>query len=145
MCLAPIHGRSDGRAPKAQQTILVVDDSVLNLEFVEEALQAHGYEVLRAPDGLAALDAVRRHRPDLILLDIRMPEMDGQELARRLKADPATRRIPLVALTACAMTGDREKILAGGFDAYISKPINMQNFLTEVQRHLGVEGPARGS
>ena len=129
----------------AQQTILVVDDSVLNLEFVEEALQAHGYEVLRATDGLAALDAVRRHRPDLILLDIRMPEMDGQELARRLKADPATRRIPLVALTACAMTGDREKILAAGFDAYISKPINMQNFLTEVQRHLGVEGPARGS
>lgn len=118
------------------QTILVVDDSLLNLEFVEEALQTHGYDVLRATDGLAALDVVRRHRPDLILLDIQIPGMDGRELARHLKSDPATRRIPLVALTAYAMPGDKEKILAAGCDAYISKPINVQGFLREVQRHL---------
>ncbi len=120
----------------AHQTILVVEDSLLILELVEEVLQAQGYEVLRATDGLVALEAVRRRRPDLILLDIRIPGVDGEEVARRLKSDPATRRIPLVALTAYAMPGDREKILAAGCDAYISKPFTMEGFLREVQRHL---------
>jgi len=129
----------------AQQTILVVEDSLPNLEFVEEVLQAQGYEVLRATDGLAALQAVRWRHPDLILLDIGIPGMHGEELARRLKSDPATRRIPLVALTAYAMPGDREKILAAGCDAYISKPINIQGFLREVQRHLHTGEPAGAS
>lgn len=126
----------------AQQSILVVEDSPLNLEFIEAVLKDQGYEVVRATDGVAALEAVRRRCPDLILLDIQIPRMDGQELAGRLKADPATQHIPLVALTACAMTGDREKILAAGFDAYIPKPINVQGFLGEVERHLRTGEPA---
>lgn len=100
----------------ARQTILVVEDNLFNLEFLEAVLQAEGYEVLRATDGVAALEAVRRRCPDLILLDIRMPGVDGQELARRLKADPATQHIPLVAVTACAMMEEKEKIMAAGFD-----------------------------
>lgn len=126
-----------------QPAILVVDDNLSNLEFLEAVLQVQGYEVFRATDGLAALEAVRRRRPDLVLLDIRIPGMEGRELARRLKADPATRHIPLVAVTAHALLGEREKILAAGCDGYISKPINVQGFLLEVQRHLHPEDSAR--
>jgi CheY-like chemotaxis protein len=129
----------------ARQTILVVEDSPPNLEFIEALLKDQDYEVVRATDGVAALEAARTRCPDLILLDIQIPRMDGEELARRLRADPATRRIPLVALTACAMTGDRERILAMGFDAYIPKPIDVQGFLGEVQRHLRTGEPAGAS
>lgn len=129
----------------AQQSILVVEDKLANLEFLEAVLHGEGYEVLRATDGPAALEAVRRRHPDLTLLDIQIPGMDGREPARRLKSDPATRRMPLVALTAHAMPSDREKILAAGCDAYISKPITVESLLREVRRHHGVGNLARGS
>lgn len=101
----------------AQQIILVVEDNLLNLESLGAVLPGEGNEVLRATDAVSALDAVGPCRPDLILLDIQIPRMDGQELARRLKADPATQHIPLVAVTACAMMEEKEKIMAAGFDA----------------------------
>lgn len=119
-----------------QRTILVVEDDPFNLEFLEDILQAHGYEVLRATDGVAALDAVGRCQPDLVLLDIQISGLSGEEVARYLKANPATQRIPLVAVTAYAMAGDRDRILAAGCDAYISKPVDAQSLLGEVQRHL---------
>jgi two-component system, cell cycle response regulator len=101
-------------------------------------LQAFGHEVSGAREGAEGIELARQQRPDLILLDIHMPKMDGYEVASRLRDDPESRGIPIVAVTALAMVGDREKLLSSGFDGYISKPIEPETFSTKVQEFLGL-------
>jgi two-component system cell cycle response regulator len=117
---------------------LVIEDNPTNLQLVVYLLQAFGYEVTGAREGAEGIELARRHKPDLILLDIHMPKMDGYEVAARLRDDPDCRSIPIVAVTALAMVGDREKLLASGFDGYISKPIEPETFSAKVQEFLGL-------
>ncbi len=109
--------------------ILVIEDNPINLELTTYLLRAAGHEVLTAADGEAGLAAAMRERPDLIVCDIQMPGLDGYEVARALKADPALRRVPLLAVTALAMVGDRERAVAAGFDQHVSKPIDPETFI----------------
>lgn len=101
-------------------------------------LEAFGHQVSGTKDGAEGIELARQHQPDLILLDIHMPKMDGYEVARRLRADAQSRKIPVVAVTALAMVGDKEKLLASGFNGYISKPIEPENFAYKVQEFLGL-------
>jgi CheY-like chemotaxis protein len=116
--------------------ILVIEDNPTNLELMTYLLRAFGHTPLSAADGGSGLDAVQREAPDLIICDVHLPVMDGYEVARRLKIDPAVQRIPLVAVTALAMMGDRDKVLRAGFDGYISKPIAPETFVTQVEAFL---------
>ena len=108
-------------------------------------LQAFGYDVTGAREGEEGIDFVHQHKPDLILLDIHMPKMDGYEVARRLRSNPDYLHIPIVAVTALAMVGDREKLLASGFNGYISKPIDPETFACKVQEFLGSRTTFSGS
>lgn len=116
--------------------ILVIEDNPQNLELMTFLLKAFGYVTLSAVNGEDGLDVIRRERLDLIICDIHLPEMDGYEVAHELKRDPMFRRIPLVAVTALAMVGDREKVLAAGFDGYIDKPIEPRVFVKQVESFL---------
>ncbi|MCH7839540.1 MAG: response regulator [Planctomycetes bacterium] len=116
-------------------TILVIEDSQDNFDLIEDALgDEHG--LVHATTGQEGLAQARAHRPDLILLDMGLPVMDGWEVAQRLKADPETRAIPVVALTAHAMSGDREKCMEMGCDDYMAKPININELVAMIKRHL---------
>jgi CheY-like chemotaxis protein len=106
------------------RAILVVDDNPVNMKLIRVLLAGEGYEVRTASDATEALDILQAFRPGLILLDIQLPGIDGLELTRRLKAQPSTRDIPILGLTAYAMKGDEERILAAGCDGYIPKPID---------------------
>lgn len=106
------------------ESILIVDDNATNLKLARVLLRSDGYDVRIASDAEGALAILEDYRPDLILMDIQLPGMDGLELTRRLKADPATRGIPILALTACAMKGDQERMLAAGCDGYVAKPLD---------------------
>src|SRR5581483_4237544 len=108
----------------------------LNMKLFNDLLEAHGYATLQTRDGIEALKLARQHRPDLILMDIQLPEVSGLEITRWLKEDDELRSIPVVAVTAFAMKGDEEKIRAGGCEAYISKPISISNFLETIGRFL---------
>ena len=116
--------------------VLIVEDNPLNRELAEAILELAGYEVVSAGDGEAALATARATRPDLILMDVELPRLDGLEATRRLKADPTTRRIPVVALTAYAMAGDEERARAAGCDGYVTKPINRPALLAAVTQAL---------
>ncbi|MBV8152851.1 MAG: response regulator [Candidatus Eremiobacteraeota bacterium] len=116
--------------------IMVVDDNASNRELLLYLLRAFGYEVEGFEGGLAALEALRADRFDLALVDVLMPDIDGYEFARRVKRDPDRRSIALVAVTALAMPGDREKAIAAGFDGYIAKPIDPPAFAGELARFL---------
>jgi len=113
--------------------ILVVEDNPANLSLMEYLLRAFGYAVVTATDGAAGVDAARRESPDVILMDLQMPVLNGYECAERMRAVPALRAVPIVAVTAFAMVGDRDKILARGFDGYISKPITPDTFVGQVE------------
>ena len=117
--------------------ILIVEDNELDLKLLKDFLDFHRYTTVVAGLGAAALDLARQHHPDLILLDIQLPDISGAEAARRLKADPQTRVIPIIAVTALAMQGDRKKILDSGCDDYISKPYNIHTLLALVDRCTG--------
>ena len=110
--------------PMKKRNVLIVDDNPMNMKLVRVLLAGEGYEVRTAADALEALDILKEWRPLLILMDIQLPGIDGLELTRRLKADSATDRIIIIGLTAYAMKGDEERILAAGCDAYIAKPID---------------------
>lgn len=112
--------------------ILIIEDHPINRELIDYLLRAHGFETLKAVDGLLGLDIARREKPDLILCDIQMPGIDGVEFARRAKADAELKAIPLVAVTALAMVGDRDRIMAEGFDGYVSKPIEPAEFIGNI-------------
>ena len=124
--------RREGRA----HTVLIVEDNELNLKLFTDLLQAQGYRVISTQDGMAALDMARAERPDLILMDIQLPEVSGIDVTKWLKADDELREIPVIAVTAFAMKGDEEKIRASGCEAYISKPISVSHFLQTVSEFL---------
>ena len=117
--------------------VLIVEDNELNMKLFHDLLEAQGYETLETREGLAALSLAREHRPDLILMDIQLPEISGLEVTKWLKEDDSLRSIPVVAVTAFAMKGDEEIIRQGGCEAYISKPISVTSFLDTVRRFLG--------
>ena len=119
----------------AVDKVLVVEDNVLNMRLFSDLLKANGYTVLQARDGLEALRIVRLDRPDLILMDIQLPEMSGLEVTERIKADEELRSIPIVAVTAFAMKDDEEKIRQAGCDGYLTKPISIDGFMQTVGRY----------
>ena len=116
--------------------VLVIEDNPASLDLMVYLLKAFGHAPLLARDGLKGIEVARTERPDLILCDIQLPGADGVEVCRQLKQDPAYRDIPLVAVTAYAMVGDREKLLGKGFNGYLSKPINPQTFIDEMMVYL---------
>jgi len=116
--------------------ILIVEDNETNLYLVTFILEAHGYEAAQVRDGEEGIALAARIKPDLILLDIQLPGMDGYAVARELRRNPALESVPIVAVTSYAMAGDRESILAAGCEGYIEKPINPDTFIAEVQRYL---------
>ena len=116
--------------------VLIVEDNELNMKLFHDLLDAHGYETLQTRDGIEALEIARTNRPDLILMDIQLPEVSGLEVTKWIKEDDNLRSIPVVAVTAFAMKDDEEKIREGGCEAYISKPISVTQFLETVQRFL---------
>lgn len=117
--------------------ILIIEDNPPSLQLMSYLLEAFGYTVITASDGADGLELARRQVLDLIICDIHLPRVDGYEVARRLKGHPALSRIPLVAVTALAMVGDRDRILAAGFDGYIDKPIDPQKFSEQVRSLIG--------
>ncbi len=119
------------------KTVLIVEDNDLNMKLFNDLLQASGYETLRTKDGREAVDITRRHHPDLILMDIQLPEISGLEVTRMIKSDEDLRAIPVIAVTAFAMKGDEEKIRNGGCEGYIAKPISVAHFLETVARFIG--------
>jgi two-component system, cell cycle response regulator DivK len=120
----------------ARRKILIVEDNALNMKLFNDVLVAHGYETLQSREGPEALALARRHRPDLILMDIQLPEVSGLQITKCLKADKNLKAIPVVAITAFAMKGDEEKIREGGCEGYIAKPISIASFLDTVARFL---------
>ncbi|HYM07337.1 MAG TPA: response regulator [Terriglobales bacterium] len=116
--------------------VLVADDNPVSRELIREILEAEDCEVIEAGNGHEALEKVREHQPDLALLDIQMPILDGNAVIRELREDPRFANLPVVALTAYAMQGDREKALALGFTSYITKPIDIPGFRSQVARLL---------
>ena len=119
------------------KTVLIVEDNELNMKLFRDLLEAHGYQTSGTSNGFEALDLVRKMRPDLILMDIQLPQVSGLEVTRWIKDEPELRAIPVVAVTAFAMKGDEERIREGGCEAYISKPISVSHFLDTVRRLLG--------
>ena len=123
-------------------SILVVDDNKTNLKLVSDVLEFEGYRILQAMDAETAQEIIRDTSPDLILMDIALPGMDGLTLARKLKTDPTTRNIVIVALTAFAMKGDDAKAREAGCDGYITKPIDTRSLPAAVAAYLGRKDPA---
>jgi len=119
------------------KTVLIVEDNELNMKLFHDLLEAHGYQTLQTRNGMEALQLARDNRPDLILMDIQLPEVSGLEVTKWLKEDDRLRAIPVVAVTAFAMKGDEERIREGGCEAYISKPISVATFLDTVRQFIG--------
>jgi two-component system, cell cycle response regulator DivK len=133
----PVSGASRVSEDKAMsKRVLIVEDNDLNMKLFHDLLEAHGYDTLQTKDGLEALQLARQHHPDLILMDIQLPEVSGLEVTKWIKEDDNLKSIPIVAVTAFAMKGDEEKIREGGCEAYIAKPISIAHFLETVKRFL---------
>ena len=120
----------------AARRILIADDKASSRELVRTILENFGYEVQEAEDGIKALEAIRSSLPDLVLLDLQMPGLTGHEVLTLLRADEQFANLPVVALTASAMAGDREKALSAGFTSYLAKPVTLSTLRTEVSRLL---------
>ncbi len=118
------------------KTVLIGEDNELNMKLFHDLLEAQGYGTLQTKDGLEALQMARDHHPDLILMDIQLPEVSGLEVTKWLKEDDGLKSIPVIAVTAFAMKGDEEKIRQGGCEAYIAKPISVSRFLETVETFL---------
>ena len=127
--------------------ILVIEDNEQNLYLTTFILEKHGYEVIQAQKGGEGIRLASRAKPDLILLDIQLPEMDGYQVAQTLRSNPALDGVPIVAVTSYAMVGDRERVLAAGCTGYIEKPINPDTFVAQVEAHLpgGMSGKGGGA
>jgi two-component system cell cycle response regulator DivK len=132
----PIESPAPSPRPMTK-TILIVEDNELNMKLFHDLLDAHGYKTLQTRNGMEALALAREHRPDLILMDIQLPEVSGLEVTKWLKEDEELKKIPVVAVTAFAMKGDEERIREGGCEAYISKPISVATFLDTVRQFVG--------
>jgi len=122
------------------KTVLIVEDNELNMKLFNDLLEAKGYNVIQTRSGLTALDLAKEHRPDLILMDIQLPEVSGLEVTKWIKEDETIASIPVIAVTAFAMKGDEERIRQGGCEAYISKPISVATFIKTIQYYIG-DGP----
>ncbi|WP_018633148.1 response regulator [Neomegalonema perideroedes] len=118
------------------KTILIVEDNELNMKLFHDLLVAQGYNVLQSYDGMEAMELARRHVPDLILMDIQLPQVSGLEATKWIKEDDDLRHIPVIAITAFAMKGDEEKIRDGGCEDYIAKPISVVSFLNTVKKYV---------
>ncbi len=119
------------------KTVLIVEDNELNMKLFNDLLEAFGYQTLKTRSGDEAVPLVREHRPDLVIMDIQLPERSGLDITRELKADDGLRHIPVVAVTAFAMRGDEQRIRESGAEAYLSKPISVASFLDTVRRFVG--------
>ena len=117
--------------------VMIVEDNELNMKLFKDLIEASGYETIRTRNGLEALDLARLHKPDLILIDIQLPEVSGLEVTKWIKDDDKLHRIPIIAVTAFAMKGDEERIRQGGCEAYISKPISVSKFVETIKSYLG--------
>ena len=124
------------------KTIMIVEDNELNMKLFNDLLRAHGYETLPMRNGHEALDALESQRPDLIIMDIQLPQISGLEVTRIIKQDDRLKHIPVIAVTAFAMKGDEERIRQGGCEGYLSKPISVVTFLETVKSFLGESGGA---
>ncbi|HEV8714505.1 MAG TPA: response regulator [Candidatus Binatia bacterium] len=118
------------------ESVLIVEDNAKNLKLVRDVLQFHGYATLEAESGEAGIELARAQHPALILMDVQLPGMDGRAAMKVLKADTSTQHIPIIALTAFAMKGDQESLLAEGFDGYLSKPVNIKELPKVVESYL---------
>ena len=119
------------------KTVLIVEDNELNMKLFHDLLEANGYDIVQTRNGLEAIDLAREHHPDLILMDIQLPEVSGLEVTKWIKEDDELRAIPVIAVTAFAMKGDEERIRQGGCEAYLSKPISVGKFIETVKSFLG--------
>jgi two-component system, cell cycle response regulator DivK len=119
------------------KTVLIVEDNELNMKLFNDLLEAFGYRTVKTRDGRRAVELARQHRPDLIIMDIQLPEISGLEVTRQLKQDTELAPIPVVAVTAFAMRGDEQRIREGGCQAYLSKPISVASFLETVRKFIG--------
>lgn len=117
--------------------ILIVEDNELNMKLFNDLLEAKGYTIIQTRDGMRALDLAREHNPDLILMDIQLPEVSGLDVTRWIKQEDSLASIPVIAVTAFAMKGDEERIRQGGCEAYISKPISVGTFIKTIQHYIG--------
>ena len=122
------------------KTVLIVEDNELNMKLFHDLLDANGYQILQTRNGMEALNLAKTHHPDLILMDIQLPEVSGLEVTKWLKEDESLCEIPVIAVTAFAMKGDEDRIRKGGCEAYISKPISVANFMTTIQQFIGEAG-----
>ena len=129
----------------AGEQILVVEDNLLSMKLFRDVLVASGYRAIEATTGAEAIDLATAHGPDLVLMDIELPDLDGVNALRRLRTNERTAEIPVLAVTAQAMRGDRERFLAAGFDGYISKPVNVGELLAVVRRTCDGYGDGNGS
>lgn len=129
---------SRGKQPRrSKKTVLIVEDNELNMKLFHDLLDAYGYQTLQTRNAMDALKIAHEHRPDLILMDIQLPEVSGLEVTKWIKEDDELRQIPVVAVTAFAMKGDEQRIRDGGCEAYISKPISIASFIDTVRRFIG--------
>ena len=119
------------------KTVLIVEDNELNMKLFNDLLEANGYKTLKTSSGVEAVELARAHKPDLILMDIQLPEVSGLDVTRWIKADEELKNIPVVAITAFAMKGDEERIREGGCEAYLSKPISVSKFIETVRIFAG--------
>ena len=119
------------------KTVMIVEDNELNMKLFNDLLRANGYDTLLMRNGHEALASLKEQRPDLIIMDIQLPEISGLEVTKRIKQDENLRAIPVIAVTAFAMKGDEERILQGGCEGYLSKPISVTTFIQTVKTYLG--------
>ena len=131
-------GAEPAQSPASVKRVLVAEDNPLSMKLFNDLLEAHGYATLRAETGPQALDLARTGRPDLILMDLQLPDLSGFEVIRRLKDDAGTGSIPIIAMTASAIPGVERQAMDSGCDAFIEKPINVDRFLRVVAQHLAV-------
>jgi two-component system cell cycle response regulator DivK len=136
------------RGPRLKRSgpplVLIVEDNELNMKLFRDVLDAHGYRTIETRNGMDALSMARDYNPDLILMDIQLPEVSGLEVTKWIKDDDTLRHIPVVAVTAFAMKGDEQRIRSGGCEAYISKPISIVSFIETIRRFAGEPSMARG-
>ncbi|WP_424981042.1 response regulator [Maritalea sp. S77] len=119
------------------KTVMIVEDNELNMKLFNDLLESRGYRTIQTRNGMEALDLAKAHHPDLILMDIQLPEVSGLVVTKWIKEDEALRSIPVIAVTAFAMKGDEERILEGGCEGYISKPISLPHFLETIEGFIG--------
>lgn len=125
-----------GNSSAVEKTVLIVEDNELNMKLFHDLLEAHGIKTVETRDGTQVVDLARQSKPDLILMDIQLPEVSGLEVTKWLKSDNELRHIPVIAVTAFAMKGDEQKIREGGCEDYISKPISVSKFLEVIESYL---------